>query len=213
MTTETMTIHEALSELKMLDKRIYSKINERAFCAANKHSNQKINGISIDDIKSEVKARYASITDLINRRAAIRNALSLSNATTKVIIGDTEYTVAEAIEMKKSGIENKMSLLDKLREDYNDAVSTIARNNGDKLTNAADAYINGLFGSKEKTPNTDEMKKMRDMYIAQNTYDMIDPLGISDVISALSKDVDEFVAKVDAKISVSNAITTITINY
>ena len=39
MTNETMTIHEALSELKMLDSRINRKIESTSFCEANKHSN------------------------------------------------------------------------------------------------------------------------------------------------------------------------------
>ena len=43
MTTERMTIHKALSESKILDRRIDGAIYEGIYCLANKHSNNKIN--------------------------------------------------------------------------------------------------------------------------------------------------------------------------
>ena len=44
MTTETMTIHKALAELKTIDARIHSAIESSLPCVANKHSNVKIGG-------------------------------------------------------------------------------------------------------------------------------------------------------------------------
>ena len=49
MTTETMTIHEALSELKIIGDRIESAIRKE-FVTVNKKSNKKVNGIPIDDV-------------------------------------------------------------------------------------------------------------------------------------------------------------------
>ena len=49
MTTEKMTVHKALAELKILDNRIHSAISDAVFCVANKHSNEKINGIKVDE--------------------------------------------------------------------------------------------------------------------------------------------------------------------
>ena len=42
MTTEKMTIHKALAELKIVDDRIISAINGGTYCVSNKHSNEKI---------------------------------------------------------------------------------------------------------------------------------------------------------------------------
>lgn len=39
MTTEKMTIHEALSELKVIGKRISNEIDGTVFVMTNKHSN------------------------------------------------------------------------------------------------------------------------------------------------------------------------------
>lgn len=101
MTTETMTIHKALCELKTLDSRIKKAIEGSVFVFANKHSNAKVSGKTISAYSDEVKSAYQSACDLIARRDAIKRAVTLSNATTKVTIGGQEYTIAEAIEMKK----------------------------------------------------------------------------------------------------------------
>jgi len=45
MTTEKMTIHKALAELKIIGDRINSSISTATFIKANKHSNEKINNI------------------------------------------------------------------------------------------------------------------------------------------------------------------------
>lgn len=47
MTTETMTIHKALCELKTLDSRIKKAIEGSVFVFANKHSNAKVSGKTI----------------------------------------------------------------------------------------------------------------------------------------------------------------------
>ena len=114
MTTETMTIHKALCELKTLDSRIKKAIEGSVFVFANKHSNAKVSGKTISAYSDEVKSAYQSACDLIARRDAITRAVTLSNATTKVTIGGQEYTIAEAIEMKNHGIPMQQKLLDKL---------------------------------------------------------------------------------------------------
>ena len=47
MTTEKMTVHKALCELKTLDARIQKSIQQGTFVFANKHSNNKVAGVSI----------------------------------------------------------------------------------------------------------------------------------------------------------------------
>lgn len=111
MTTETITVHKALAELKLLDIRIEKVIAEGVYCVANKHSNDKIGGVPLDDYIKIMQGGYDRATDLINRRKAIKRAVVLSNAVTKVSVAGNEYTVAEAIEMKNHGVEFEKLLL------------------------------------------------------------------------------------------------------
>ena len=49
MTNEKMTVHKALAELKIIDDRINNAIVSGTYVIANKHSNTKIHGMTIDD--------------------------------------------------------------------------------------------------------------------------------------------------------------------
>lgn len=212
MTNETMTIHEALAQLKMIDKRIADQIENTSFCVANKHSNKKIMGKSVPDFEKEVRSRYQSIGDMIRRRAAIRNALSRSNANTRIIVAGKEYTIAEAIEMKKTGITNQKKLLDNMRYMFTSANAEVVRNNN-RLNDLAEESLQKMFGGKDKMADIEELNKMRETYIEQNTYEIVDPIGISGEIDRLDSEIESFYAEVDSKISISNAVTSISIEY
>ena len=58
MNKETMTVHKALSELKLLDDRINKVIYTSIFCEANKHSNEKIGGVPIEEAKKGMQGAY-----------------------------------------------------------------------------------------------------------------------------------------------------------
>ena len=212
MTTETMTVHQALSTLKILDDRIQNQIRGTTFITTNKHSNDKIAGKPVGDYKDGMKSDYESIIARINRRAAIRNALSISNAQTKVTIGGKSYTVAEAIEMKKTGMENLRLLVKQMTVQFAAATLDFKRTNGDELQAKADAYVSGLFANSEKA-KSDEAIKTREAYIEMNFLDMVDPLDIKAKVEQLSEQIDAFDAEIDAALSVSNALTTITVSY
>ena len=61
--------------------------------------------------------------------------------------------------------------------------------------------------------DSDAMKALRQTYIENNTYDLIDPLDIAKVMEALDAEINEFNAEVDAALSVSNALTVIEFEY
>ena len=86
MTRETMTIHKALSELKVLDARIETAINTPVYCCAKKHSTDKVAGTDVTQIEKNIRSYYDKAVDLINRRKAIKRAVVLSNAVTKVSV-------------------------------------------------------------------------------------------------------------------------------
>ena len=128
MTTEKMTIHEALSELKVIGKRIDKEINGVVFVTANKHSNTKIGGKTIEEFSDNIKSKYQKITDLIKRRTAIKKAVVKSNAVTDVTIGGETMTVAEAIEYKDVGIDFTENLLEKISTQRNLAMASLKNN-------------------------------------------------------------------------------------
>lgn len=212
-TTETMTVHKALAELKLLDDRIDKAITDGVYCVANKHSNDKINGILVDEYTKTMQGRYDKAVDLINRRKAIKRAVVLSNATTKVKIADVEYTVAEAIEAKNHGVDFDKTLMNAMQRHYDMAQICINEKNGKDLEDRADQYVIAIYGQKEVKTSTADIEKVKSDFLTQNSYELVDPLHVLDKIEDLEKKINDFMAEVDSALSVSNALTEITIEY
>ena len=217
MTTEKMTIHKALAELKTMDSRIEKAICETTYVLAVKHSAEKINGMTVSNFKDKMRSGYQKVTDLIARRDAMKRAVVLSNATTKVKIGDNEYTVAEAIEMKNHGMEFKSDLLRQMNLAYIAAQDELVRNGGEALEKKAEQYVLAVIAAQPKdskmSVDSDAMKTLRQTYIDNNTYDLVDPMDIAKVMEKLDAEINEFNAEVDAALSCSNALTVIEFEY
>lgn len=217
MTTEKMTIHKALAELKVIDNRINSAIMGATFAYANKHSNEKISGMPIQEYRETIKAGYQKVTDLINRRNAMKRAVVLSNAKTIIKIGDKTYTVAEAIEMKNHGMEHMKTLLQKMNQDYKMVQSTLNANSGDAIEKKAENYVISVIQAQPKdskmSVDSEAMKSLRKDYIANNTYDLIDPIDVVNKMEEIKDEVQKFETEIDAALSVSNALTIIEFSY
>lgn len=212
MIHEKMTVHKALAELKTLDDRINSEITGSVFVKANRHNNMKIFGKSVEDFRADTTSSLQSVMALIERRNALKRAVVLSNAVTKVEIGGVEYTVAEAIEMNNHGMENWIDFRDFLRDQYSSVKRMVESENGEKLANACENYIQTMFGSKDKVNNPD-IETARKMYIDSHSYDIVTGFNIEEVIAVITKKIDDFKAEIDSALSVSNALTIIEFDY
>ena len=213
MTTETMNIHQALVELKTLDKRIEAAINEGEWVVANKHSNTKISGVDLKEFAENIKSRHQKVASLIARAEAIKRAVVNSNAVTKVLVAGKEYTVAEAIEMKNNGVERKKKLIFRLHTDYAHAKAAADRANGPELERRADDYIRTMLGTTDVKGMTAEVQRMREEFITAQTMELVDPIGALEQMEALNEEITAFETNVDAALSVSNALTNIEVSY
>lgn len=211
--TEKMSVHKALAELKTMDKRITNAIDTGVYCIANKHSNVKIAGISIQEYRAKIQGDYDRDISLIARRNAMKRALVLSNAITKVTISNVECTVAEAIEMKNHGIEYDEYLLAELKKQYQKEQYVITTKNSDELERKAEKYVVEMYGSNEDAKKGENATLAKKEYIEQNSYDFIDEIKIVDKIKELEEKISAFLSEVDAALSVSNALTEIEFSY
>lgn len=210
---EKLTVHKALSELKILNNRIQREIDDIQFVLVNKRSNQKINGAPVKEYMEQTKEKYQSVTTLINRRNAIKRAVTRSNAVTTVDINGTEYTVAEAIDMKAVGVNHLRQLLQRMEYQFKQAQNQAERENGDRLDNRVDEYMRSLYQNTDLKNMTDELKKVRENFITAQTVEILDPVKVTDEITKLRDKIDAFMSEVDSALSVSNALTTIIVEY
>lgn len=216
MTHETMTVHKALAELKIIDDRIDSAISNVLFITAVKNGTKKINGVDVESYKETVRSSYQKANDLINRRNAIKRAVVMSNAVTKVTVAGVEYTVAEAIDMKNNGMNGMKCMLNTLIRQYRDATYKFNCNSGESLEEKANQYVMNILGSQgSSTDKTDakQVQALHDSYVANNEFVMVDPIDIEKKIEDMRNKIVEFETEFDAALSVSNAVTTIDIEY
>ncbi len=212
MNTETMTVHKALAELKVLDSRIESAILSGDFVITKKNNQDTVKGKTAEQYKAKALDVYQKASDLIRRRNAIKNAVVVSNANTKVKIGDTEYTVVEAIERKNHGMDYYIQLRDFLSQQFAKQKSELEKHNA-SLQQKAEQFAMGMMNGKEVKTDSEEYIAVVDTYIKANTMMLLDPLGIEKKIEELDDMINKFLPEVDAALSVSNAVTTITIEY
>lgn len=205
MSNVKMSIHRALSELKTYDARIQNG-KQRTFVAANKKSNEKISGMSVDEIKNLIKGNFDSIKALIENRKRIKAAISLSNAITKRAIGGIEYTIAEVID-RKNAIEYEETLLAELKNQFK-VCNNKVENENVQMPGKLETYLQSVLGEKDKRSLEDIQKYTKD-FESRNMYELIDPCNISTYIETLEESILNFKNEVDYSLSESNAITTI----
>lgn len=218
-TNETMTIHRALVELKTIDKRIKQAIDSAEFCTAARVNTKKLNGKPVEEFATEAVGAYDKVSDLIARRNAIKCAIPVSNAVTAIKVGDKTMTVAEAIVLKQNGFQPYKALLAELKAQYSMAMSEVEEENA-SLDKRAETYVVSLYGGANaaKAADPKDVETARKSYTETNTFEIVDGLKagkqtIASRIEALENMIETFQNDLDAALSVSNATTTITIDY
>ena len=161
-TTQTMSIHRALSELKTLKDRIPKAIQEADFIATDRKSAQKINGLSIEDYEKTIQAGFDKAVSLIERRNQLKDAVVQSNAVTEVVVAGETMTVAKAIE-RKSSIAYEEKLLSMMVTKRRMAINKLSMEN-ETLPSRLEDYLTAILGNKEHA------KKKRLSYIRNRLW-------------------------------------------
>ena len=212
MTIETMNVHKALCELKILDDRIPKAIKACTYVTSKKVASKMVGNQTVEEFKAAERANYDKACDLMRRREAIKRAVVLSNATTKVTVGGVEYTVAEAIEMKNHGLDGKRQMRDLIAFQIRMAENNIESVN-QEAERKADVHVHGFANGKEI--KSDEIKAIRDGYLAGIVVEMVDTVqgGAKELLKKLDDEINAFLVDVDSQLSTSNAVTNITVEY
>jgi hypothetical protein len=207
-TTQTMSIHRALSELKTLNDRIPKAIQEADFIATDRKSAQKINGLSIENYEKTIQAGFDKAVSLIKRRNRLKDAVVQSNAVTEVVVAGETMTVAKAIE-RKSSIVYEEKLLATMVTKRRMAINRLTMEN-ESLPSRLEDYLTAILGNKEHAKK-EEVELHTKSFKERNEYVLIDPLHLDKRIEEWEERISSFKAEVDAVLSESNAITQITI--
>lgn len=209
---EKMNITKALAEIKLLDKRIEKEISNASFVTYAKNSATKVkNGtLTKEEFSKKAKASYQSITDMIARRNKIKSAIAVSNATNIVKVADKEYSVTEAI-TRKNTIESEKELIQQMKWQYNNSNGSRISENEVVNKNLQNLLV-AMVGKDNAKNMSDEASKISTQYLSEHEFDIVDPVGVLELVESLEKEIDEFLADVDYALSYNNAITEIEID-
>ena len=204
-----MTIHQALSTLKMLDKRI-TTATRQVFISSKKKSADKIDGINLKDYNTLLTGNLQKVKQLIENRKVLRSAVVLSNANTSITIGKDTYTVAEAIE-RKANMHSEKQLVGFLQNQYNQVTNYVNQENINVQNNRLESYLTSVLGKENRKP--EEVKQHTEEFLSRNELELIDPNKLATTISELDKSILDFMNEVDYKLSESNSTTFIEVDY
>ena len=199
-----ISVSQALAELKLLRKRIQNVTTHSVFTVLKK----KRDLLDTTKFSSEALGSYRSYKDLLARYNAIKAAIVLSNATTMVSIDGVNYTVADAVERKKT-IEMEKEMLKTMQLQYD-----MVHRDYDNHTATENARVERLIQTelgKDTKTNVEVIQQLSETFLAQNKAEIVDPLNLADKIRDLNKSIENFETKVDWVLSESNGKTTITL--
>jgi len=199
------SITRALSELKVLEKRFYSGIDDLHLIAV-KHGlilRRPYSSIKSDDFKTKAEAGDQSIRAIEERIALIKKKIAEVNSKTTVTIGSREMTIQEALIEKSTIIPLKEARLEKYKR---------------LLTEARNQFDTAVMENEEKIQRNIQDRKdvlteiqAREEIESTRKVEMVDPLNLAEKIKELEDEITDFKGNVDFALSEKNSTTYIQI--
>ena len=199
---QTISITQALAELKLLDKRIQKALDNVTWADVKTKSRP----VDAEKFAKTVRAEYQSFNDLVKRRDGIKRAVVKANATTRVKVGPWEGTVAEAIEYKMS-IHYKKRLLDIMRSQLLRAKDQF-KDQQENVDGRLEKLLHSELGKDVKT-SPETITALTNSFRENNRVELVDPLDLSERTKELEEEIESFETNVDWVLSETNGKTLI----
>jgi hypothetical protein len=218
----SMSVTQALAELKLLDKRIRKVVAPKArsdsgysYEAAHEPETPELGWtalktkstpVDVEQLTRDAQAEYQGFMALVERRDRIKKAVVMSNASTRVTVGSWEGTMAEAIE-HKSSISYKKMLLSAMKKELS-ATREKLKTAEKEVQERLDRLLQSEIGKDVRT-NPETIQSITVSFRDNNKVELVDPLGISAKVKTLEQEVEEFETNVDWVLSEANGRTII----
>lgn len=230
-----LLVINALNERDLLRDRIFHQISKLRVVDYKKQCEERTAELLEGEKEFSEKARsdYQSIQDLIRNYDELDAAIVASNATTMVKTKYGEYTVAAAIALKQrlrvsSGkdFSRAMLTMDKnlmSRRDFESEAIQVMQNQlvdmvekvkkaQTALEASAEVMRNNILGGDKNKKDAASMAVV-DEYLKTNRYLLVDPLNLSEKIAKMKAEREDLFNELDTAIKISNATTTVQVNF
>lgn len=206
-----MTVQRALNELKIIDERLSKRLTEFVVVGTKKASETRVveTRESIVEFENRAKGVLDSVDGLLKRQQELKHAIMTSNATTMIEVAGKTYSVMTAIDRKRT-IENEKLVVKHMRDALIRAEYKVSQEN-DKMELYIQRQTNAMAGGDLSSKKDDYIIAFEKSYREQNSWDLVDPLKLRDLIEQREQEISMFELEIDTALTVSNAITKIEI--
>lgn len=221
MMEKKMLVTQALDQRDLLIKKICDKIRKASFTETKKHNEEKVmeRRVTQKEFEKEARSSYQQIIDLIHWYDKVDQAILRSNAETIIETSYGTMSIANALALRSrlncsnaydSDSNFEGNLMMKLQEELNEKIRVMEQKNKG-LQNTAETMRLSILGKDTKTKDETPLKVV-DVYVQENTTELIDPLNVRKKIDELNERRETILNELDTKIKVSNATTFVEIN-
>lgn len=221
MMEQKMLVTQALDQRDLLVKKICDKIRKASFTETKKHNEEKVmeRRVTQKEFEKEARSSYQQIIDLIHWYDKVDQAILRSNAETIIETSYGAMSIANALALRSrlncsnaydSDSNFEGNLMMKLEEELNEKIRVMEQKNKG-LQNTAETMRLSILGKDTKTKDETPLKVV-DVYVQENTTELIDPLNVRKKIDELNERRETILNELDTKIKVSNATTFVEIN-
>ena len=206
-----MTVQRALNELKIIDERLSKRLTEFVVVGTKKVSEARVveTRESIVEFENRAKGVLDSVDGLLKRQQELKHAIMTSNATTMIEVAGKTYSVMTAIDRKRT-IEKEKLVVKYMRDALIRAEYKVSQEN-DKMESYIQRQTNDMAGGDLSSKKDDYIIAFEKSYREQNSWDLVDPLKLRDLIEQREQEISMFELEIDTALTVSNAITKIEI--
>lgn len=204
-----ISVTQGLVDLKLYDKKIDSAISaleKYAVIGKKKCATDLGTFGTVEEFEAKAKALFQKAEDYIRNRNELKAAITLSNATTHLDVDGTDMTRATAIDMKDA-IKYKKALLARLKASFASVSAKVELENRRVEQSIEDALNSYTSRDGSKKISEDEQDIIIKKRHEAGDFEMIDPLGIANLIDELEAEIDGFESAVDTALTVSNSTT------
>ena len=221
MMEKKMLVTQALDQRDLLVKKICDKIRKASFTETKKHNEEKVmeRRVTQKEFEKEARSSYQQIIDLIHWYDKVDQAILRSNAETIIETSYGTMSIANALALRSrlncsnaydSDSNFEGNLMMKLQEELNEKIRVMEQKNKG-LQNTAETMRLSILGKDTKAKDETPLKVI-DVYVQENTTELIDPLNVRKKIDELNERRETILNELDTKIKVSNATTFVEIN-
>lgn len=211
MQEQTLSVFSALQELTKLPEQIADAISKMQVIGTKLQSETGINGMPLKDFMDLAKRSDQRVCSMIAREQALKGAIDKYKATTLVTIGSSSYTITQVEWMLAHGISEKKKLLNQ----YNNLLHLAERECDDDeptFSNLSDCFAEKTVGVRNDL-NAAEYSNAAETYRKQHKRIMIDPLCLKNQITALEKEISEFLEQAEKAVTAVNVVSNVTIAW